>query len=71
MIKKLISEAGGINTYLSVSKMQNSAHSGWVHLKLTTTYDNSIRDTEYEQARLDMCMDPESFERFKSVINSL
>lgn len=71
MKKYLISESGGINTFISIAEMQNPAHQGWKHVKITTTYDHSVRDTEYEQSKFDMCMDPESFERFKSAINNL
>jgi len=70
MKKHLISEAGGVSTYLSVSPLADSAHAGWKYVKITTTYDFS-RDPDYEQVKLDMCMDPEAFANLKAVVNSL
>jgi len=71
MTKHLISEAGGINTYLSVAELQNPSHAGWKHVKITTTYDNSQRDPNYEQTKLDLCLDPSAFANLKAIVNSL
>lgn len=70
MTKHLISEAGGINTYLSAQPLTDAAHKGWTYIKLTSTYEFS-RDPDYEQVKLDMCLDPEAFANLKAVINSL
>jgi len=70
MTKHLINEAGGINTYLSVTELTNPSHLGWKHVKITTTYDYS-RDPDYEQTKLDLCLDPSAFANLKAVVNSL
>lgn len=70
MTKHLISEAGGINTYLSVTELANPSHCGWKHVKITTTYDHS-RQPDYEQTKLDLCLDPEAFANLKTIVNSL
>jgi hypothetical protein len=70
MTKHLISEAGGINTYLSVSELINPSHSGWKHVKITTTYDYS-RHPDHEQTKLDLCLDPAAFANLKAIVNSL
>jgi hypothetical protein len=70
MTKHLISEAAGISTYLAVSELESPTHRGWKHIKITTTYDYS-RDPDYEQTKLDLCMDPVSFDNLKSIVNIL
>ena len=70
MTKHLISEAGGINTYLSVSELENPSHSGWKHVRITTTDDYS-RQPDYEQTKLDLCLDPAAFANLKAIVNSL
>lgn len=70
MTKHLISEAGGVSTYISVTELANPSHQGWKHVKITTTYDYS-RDPGYEQTKLDLCLDPDSFANLKTIVNSL
>lgn len=70
MTKHLISEAGGVNTYLTVQPLTNPQHQGWKQVKVTTTYDFS-RDPGYEQTKLDLFMDEAGFANLKAVINSL
>jgi hypothetical protein len=70
MTKHLISEAGGINTYFLIQDLTNPSHCGWKHIKISTTYDHS-RDPDYEQTKVEMCLDPEAFASLKAVINSL
>lgn len=70
MTKHLISEAGGVNTYLSVTELQNPSHRGWKHVRITTTYDFS-RQPDYEQTKVDLCLDPTAFANLKSIVNSL
>lgn len=70
MTKHLISEAGGINTYLSVTELETPSHHSWRHVKITTTYDYS-RQPDYEQTKLDLCLDPAAFANLKAIVNSL
>ena len=70
MKKHLISEAGGVNTYLTVQPLINPQHQGWKQIKISTTYDFS-RDPNYEQTKIELCMDPGEFANLKAVINSL
>ena len=70
MTKHLISEAGGINTFLTVEEMAAPSHAGWKHIRIATTYDSS-KDPNYEQVKLDLCMDPGEFANLKAVVNSL
>lgn len=70
MTKHLINEAGGVKTYVAVTELQNSAHQGWRHVKVTTTYDYG-RDPNFEQTKLDLFLNADDFFKFKSIVNSL
>ena len=69
-MKHLISESGGIRTYIDARPLTNPQHEGWTRVKISTTADWS-RDPDYEQTKVDLCLEPEEFANLKAVINSL
>jgi len=70
MTKHLISSAGGVNTYIDAKPLTNPHHAGWTHVKISTVAEWA-RDPDYEQVKLDLCLQPEEFANLKAVINSL
>jgi hypothetical protein len=70
MTKHLISEAGGVRTYLALTPLQTSSHPGWTHIKITSTYEFA-RDPAHEQTKLDLCMDSEDLIKFKAALNEM
>ena len=69
-MKHLISEAGGVKTYVEARAMTNPQHQGWTHARIFTTADFS-RQPEFEQTKLELCLEPGDFANLKAVINSL
>lgn len=70
MTKHLISEAGGVKTYIDAEALTNPSHKGWTRVRIYSTAEWS-RDPEYQQTKLDLCLEPSDFANLKSVINSL
>ena len=69
-MKHILSEAGGVTTYIETAPLINAAHQGWTRVRIYTTAEFS-RDPEYQQTKLDLCLDPNDFANLKAVINSL
>jgi len=69
-MKHLISEAGGVRTYINAEPLTNPQHAGWMQLRIYTTAEWS-RDPDYEQTKLELFMEPGEFANLKTVINSL
>ena len=69
-MKHLISEDGGVKTYIEAQPMTNPSHRGWTHVRIFTTADFS-RQPDYEQTKLELCLEPSDFANLKAVINSL
>lgn len=67
-MKKLIDDAGEIHTYVELTPFTNPQHKGWMRLKVTTVYD-AARNPDEEQVRMDLCLNPESFQKFKEIFN--
>ena len=70
MTTHLISEAGGVKTYIDAKPLTNPQHAGWMQMRIYTTAEWS-KDPGYEQTKLELFMEPEAFANLKSVINSL
>jgi hypothetical protein len=70
MTKNLISEAGGVKTYIDAKPLTNPQHVGWTQVRIYTTAEWS-RDPDYEQTKVELFMEPTAFANLKSVINSL
>lgn len=70
MSKHIISQAGGVNTYVTAQPLSNSQHQGWTHVRIFTTADFS-RDPDYEQTKVELFLTPGEFANLKTVINSL
>lgn len=66
MTKKLISDAGGMKTYVEIRDVDTPA--GLKFLRVSTVYDNAKHPAE-ERTRFDMCLDQESFQMLKELIN--
>ena len=69
-MKHILSEAGGVTTYIEADPLVNPAHQGWTRVRIYTTAEFS-RDPEYQQTKIDLCLDPRDFANLKAVINSL
>jgi hypothetical protein len=69
-MKKIIDDAGEMHTYAELTPFKNPQHDGWMHLKVTTVFD-AARNPDEEQVRFEMCLSPESFEKFKELFNAM
>ena len=69
-MKQILSKAGGVTTYVETEPLTNPQHQGWMRIKIYTTAEFS-RDPNYEQLKLDLCLDPEDFANLKASLNSL
>jgi hypothetical protein len=70
MTKHLISEAGGVRTYLALTPLQAPSHPGWTHVKISSTYDFA-RDPAHEQTKLDLCLSAQDLANLKTAINEM
>jgi hypothetical protein len=68
MTKKLISETGGMKTYVEIRNI--SMPVGTKYLRISTFYDGA-KDPNSERTRFDMCMDEETFNALKDMINEV
>ena len=69
-MKQILSKAGGVTTYIETAPLTNPQHAGWMRIKIYTTAEFS-RDPEYEQLKLDLCLEPQEFANLKATLNSL
>lgn len=65
-MKKLISNTGGMNTFLEIKPVD--AVPGTTHLRITTTYDGS-KFPDDERVRFDMCLDKSDLANLKAAIS--
>ena len=68
MTKKLISETGGMRTYLEIRNVDTPA--GLKYLRISTFFDGA-KDPNSERTRFDMCLDEATFNAFKEMINEV
>lgn len=65
-MKKLISNTGGLHTYLEIKPV--TAVQGMTYLRVTTTFDGS-KDPTDERVKFDICLDPKDLANLKTVLN--
>jgi hypothetical protein len=68
MTKKLISETGGMKTYVEIRNIDTPA--GMKYLRVSTFYDGA-KDPNSERTRFDMCMDEATFQALKDIVNEM
>lgn len=68
MTKKLISNAGGMKTYIEIRDVDTPA--GLKFFRVSTVYDGARNPTE-ERTKFDMCLDQESYQALKELINEM
>lgn len=69
-MKQLLSDAGGVKTYIQATPLSSPSHQGWTQVKIFTTAEFA-RDPNYEQTKLDLFLQPGELANLKAVINSL
>lgn len=67
-MKKLISNTGGMCTYLEIKPV--AAVPGTTHLRITTTFDGA-KDPDYERVKFDMCLDSTDLANLKAALSEL
>ena len=65
-MKKLISNTGGMNTFLEIKPVD--AVPGLTHLKITTTYEGA-KYPEDERVHFELCLEPTDLANVKAAIN--
>lgn len=65
-MKKLISNTGGMNTFLEIKPVE--AVPGMTHLRITTTYDGS-KHPEDERVHFDLCLEPTDLANIKAALS--
>jgi len=65
-MKKLISDTGGMHTYLEINPI--AAIPGSTHLRITTTFDGA-KDPTDERVRFDMCLDQGDLANLKAALS--
>ena len=65
-MKKLISNTGGMHTYLEIKPV--AAVPGLTHLRITTTYDGA-KHPEDERVHFDLCLEPTDLANIKAAIS--
>lgn len=68
-MKQLIDSSGDMHTYAELTPLSNPQHTGWMRLRVTTVYD-AAKDPANERIRFDMCLPPDSYEKFKNLFNN-
>lgn len=68
MTKRLISDTGGMKTYVEIRDVDTPA--GLKYLRISTFYDGA-RDPNSERTRFDMCLDEKTFQALKDIINEV
>ena len=67
-MKRLISETGGMKTYVEIRDIDVPA--GTKFLRVSTFFDGA-KDPNSERTRFDMCMDETTFNALKDLINEV
>ena len=65
-MKKLISNTGGLHTFLEVKPVP--AVAGMTYLRITTTFDGS-KDPTDERVKFDICLGPTDLANLKAALN--
>jgi hypothetical protein len=65
-MKKLISDVGGMKTFVEIRKLDNPTNMRYV--RVSTLYD-AAKDPNGERTKFDMCLDNDEFETLKDFIN--
>jgi hypothetical protein len=68
MTKRLISDTGGMKTYVEIRDVDTPA--GMKYLRVSTFFDGA-KDPNSERTRFDMCMDEGTFQALKDIINEV
>lgn len=68
MTKKLISDVGGMKTFVEVRNV--AAPSNMKYIRVSTFYDGA-KDPNGERTRFDMCMEEEHFQNLKDLFNEM
>lgn len=69
-MKQVLSDAGGVKTYIQARPLETQSHQGWTHVRIFTTADFS-KEPEYEQTKVELFLQPHEFANLKAIINSL
>lgn len=69
-MKQILSDAGGVKTYIQAKPLETASHQGWTQVRIFTTAEFA-RDPDYEQTKIELFLQPEEFANLKAVINSL
>ena len=67
-MKKLISDVGGMKTYLEIRDLEIPANMKYI--RISTFYDGA-KDPNSERTRFDMCLEEEHFQTLKDIINEM
>jgi hypothetical protein len=67
-MKKLISDVGGMKTFLEIRDIE--APSNMKYIRVSTFYDGA-KDPNGERTRFDMCMELRDFQNLKDFINEV
>lgn len=67
-MKKLISDVGGMKTFLEIRDLGIPANMKYI--RVSTFYDGA-KDPNSERTRFDMCMETEHFQNLKDFINEM
>jgi hypothetical protein len=65
-MKKLISNTGGMHTYLELKSVD--AVEGLTYLRVTTTFEGS-KDPGEERTKFDLCLDQGELANLRAVLN--
>jgi hypothetical protein len=67
-MKKLISDVGGMKTFLEIRDIETPANMKYI--RVSTFYDGA-KDPNGERTRFDMCLEQDQFQTLKDFINDL
>lgn len=65
-MKRLISDVGGMKTFLEIRDIETPANMKYI--RVSTFYDGA-KDPNGERTRFDMCLEEEHFQTLKDIIN--
>jgi hypothetical protein len=67
-MKKLISDAGGMKTFLEIRNIETPTN--MKYMRISTFYDGA-KDPNGERTQFDMCLEEEHFQILKDFINEM
>lgn len=68
MTKKLISDTGGMKTYIEIRNIDSPE--GMKYLRISTFFDGA-KEPNSERTKFDMCMNHDTFQYLKNAINEV